>query len=89
MLDGWQDYLDRNWLNDNAEDVFSPEMRVKRFLDSIGYYLLYGRMDGIVSLYKEAANQAREIPASSCPSYVGNIMYASGGAYDTQDVDER
>ena len=69
MLDGWQDYCDRNWLNDDGEDLFAPELRVKRFLDSIGYYLLYGQMDGIVTTYKDAVNQAREIPASAKAEY--------------------
>lgn len=85
MLEGWQDYLDRNWLNDNGEDLFSPELRVKRFLDSVGYYLLYGRTDGIVTAYKEAANRAREIPVSSCPGEVSNIMYAGNGNVDDED----
>ena len=62
--------------------MFSPELRVKRFLDSIGYYLLYGQTDGIITSYKEAMHEAREIPASSCPGIVSNILYASGGATD-------
>lgn len=85
MLDGWQDYCDRNWLNDDGEDLFAPELRVKRFLDSVGYYLLYGQMDGIVTTYKDVVNQAREIPVSSCPESVNNQLYASGGASDDRE----
>lgn len=58
---------------------------MKRFLDSVGYYLLYGQMDGIVTSYKEAVNAAREIPASSCTSEVNNLLYASGGSADTHE----
>ena len=65
--------------------MFSPELKVKRFLDSIGYYLLYGQMDGILTSYKEVVNAAREIPVSSCTSEVNNILYASGGAVDTRE----
>lgn len=31
----------------------------------------------------------REIPASNCPSFVDNLLYASGGATDTKDKEER
>lgn len=58
---------------------------MKRFLDSVGYYLLYGQMDGIVTSYKEAVNVAREIPASSCTSEVNNLLYSSGGSADTRE----
>lgn len=80
ILAGWLDYCNRNWLNDYAEDVYSPEMRVKRFLDSIGYYLLYGQMDDVTTAYKEVVGRAREIPVSSCPSSVSNLFYAGGGS---------
>ena len=89
ILAGWQDYCDRNWLNDNGEDLFSPELRVKRLLDSIGYFLLYGNTEGVVSEYKEAVNRAREIPVSSCPSAVSNMMYAGGGASGDTAAEER
>ena len=89
ILSGWQDYCDLNWLNDNGEDMFPPEVRVKRFLDSIGYYLLYGNTDGIVTEYKEVVNQAREIPVSSCPGSVNNIFYASGGSSGDVATEEK
>lgn len=88
ILAGWEDYCNRNWLNDDLEDQYSPEIRVKRFLDSIGYYLLYGRTDGIVTAYKQAAHEAREIPSSSCPSGVNNMLYGSGGASGDAARDE-
>ena len=33
-------------------------------------------------------HQKREIPASSCPSFIDNMLYASGGATDAIDRDE-
>lgn len=53
-------------------------MKVKRFLDSIGYFLLAGFRDGIETDYKRIMHAKREIPESSCPSFVHNLMYGSG-----------
>lgn len=87
ITSSWDGYCDRNWLNDDG-DVFSPEMRVKRLLDSLGYYLLYGATDGIVTEYKQTVTKAREIPVSSCPSYVNNIMYGSGASKGDAQAEE-
>lgn len=88
ILSGWEDYCDHNWINDSGEDLYSPEIRVKRFLDSLGYYLLYGHTDGVITSYKEAVGEAREIPSSSCPSYVNNMIYGSGGTSEAIAEDE-
>lgn len=31
LLDRWSDYCDRNWISDNADEMFSPERKVKLF----------------------------------------------------------
>ena len=38
-----------------------------------------------MTAYKEAVNMAREIPASSCPSEVNNLLYASGGTAEAAE----
>lgn len=42
-------------------------------------------MDDIITLYKETVNAAREIPASSCPGEVNNILYGSGASASGQE----
>lgn len=63
-------------------------MKVKRFLDSLAYRLLLGNTHGIETDYKRTMHQKREIPASSCPSFVENMLYASGGVTEAIDRDE-
>lgn len=77
VLEKWQGYCERNWLNDTG-DVYTPELKVKRLLDSLAYFLLSGNMQGIETDYKHVMHSSREIPASSCPSDVDNLFYASG-----------
>ena len=88
LLERWGDYCNRNWLND-SDDVFSPEQKVKRFLDSLGYFLLLGNMQGIETDYKRVMHAKREIPVSSCPSFVENVMYASGCASEVLQQEEK
>lgn len=76
-LEKWQGYCERNWLNDTG-DVFTPELKVKRFLDSLAYFLLSGNTQGIETNYKSVMHSKREIPASSCVSEVDNLLYATG-----------
>lgn len=57
-------------------------------LDSLGYYMLLGHTDGIVTDYKRVMHAKREIPVSSCPSNVENILYATGGGTELIDEDE-
>lgn len=51
---------------------------MKRFLDSLAYFFMSGFRDGIETDYKRTMYAKREIPDSSCPAYVENILYASG-----------
>ena len=57
-------------------------------LDSLGYYLLLGHTDGIITDYKRVMHAKREIPVSSCPSNIENILYATSGGTETIDTDE-
>ena len=77
MIDKWGDYCDRNWLN-NTGDVYTPELKIKYFLDSLAYFLLTGHTEGIETYYKKVMHAKTEIPVSSCPSEVDNLLYASG-----------
>ena len=58
--------------------MYPPEIKIKTFLDSVAYYLLAGNYQGIETNYKRVMHAKREIPASSCPSAIENLMYASG-----------
>lgn len=60
--------------------MFSPEQKVKLFLDRLGYFLLLGETDGIVTDYKQAMTDKREIPESNCPSFIDNLFYGTGGS---------
>ena len=65
-------------------------MKVKRFLDSVAYCLLIGNTSGIETQYKNVMHAKREIPASSCPSEINNLLYASGGPsaeYEQEESD--
>lgn len=68
--------------------MFSPETKVKRFLDSVAYFCLIGNTDGIETKYKEVMHAKREIPISSCPSFVENMVYASGMSSDLYNQEE-
>jgi len=61
---------------------------VKQFLDSVAYYLLIGSTSGIETPYKSVMHAKTEIPASSCPSEIENIMYASGGLSEQYAAEE-
>ena len=74
-------------MNDTG-DVYSPEYRVKRFLDSIAYFLLLGYTQGIETDYKRVMHAKREIPASSCPANIQNMLYAGGGLPESADREE-
>ena len=87
VLDKWTGYCDRNWLNDSG-DLYSPEIKVKRLLDALAYYMLLGHTEGIETDYRRVMHAKREIPVSSCPSNIENLMYASGGGSDIIDRDE-
>lgn len=61
---------------------------MKRFLDSLAYFLMSGNMSGIETDYKRAMHAKREIPASSCPSEIENLFYASGEATGITRMEE-
>lgn len=86
-LEGWQPYLDGNWISTNHTDVFCGENKVKKFLDGLAYYLLIGSED-VVTDYKEFINGKREIPMSSCPSQINDIVYGAGCVLHGQGDDE-
>ena len=80
LLEDWEDYCELNWLNDN-DSLWSPEKRIKRFLDMLGYILLTGDSSEtgtqIVSLYMDQAHREREVPMSAVPDYVTENTYGS------------
>jgi hypothetical protein len=59
--------------------VYTPELKIKRFLDSLAYILLLGNTDGIETNYRRVMHAKREIPVTSCPSEIDNLLYGSGG----------
>lgn len=61
---------------------------MKRFLDSLAYYFLIGETSGIETDYKKVMHAKREIPASSCPSFVENMLYATGGTTSQASKEE-
>lgn len=62
---------------------------MKRFLDSVAYFFMIGDMQGIETDYKKVMHAKREIPVSNCPSFVDNMLYASGATTDQIDLEER
>lgn len=75
LLAEWGDYCNRNWLNEDGSP-YSPGAKVKTFLDSIAMVMLPdAASDGIVTDYKDEMNGSREIPMSSCPAYVEDVVY--------------
>jgi len=61
---------------------------VKRFLDSLAYYFLIGDTAGIETDYKKVMHTKREVPMSSCPSFVENMLYSTGGTTSAADKEE-
>ena len=87
-LEKWAPYCERNWLNDSG-DLISPEMKVKRYLDSLAYFMmLLGKSRDIETDYKRLIHAQKEIPASSRPSSIDNMLYASGGTTDKIAAEE-
>ena len=50
--------------------------------------MLAGSTEGIETIYKNVMRMKREIPASSCPSDIENILYATGVSADTISREE-
>lgn len=76
LLEKWQGYCEANWVSANGTNPYSPESKVKSFLSSLGYFLMMGSTDGIVTDYKQMMNGKREIPVSSCPSFIEDAVYS-------------
>lgn len=84
----WSDYCNKNWISSNHEDPFCCENRVKLFQDGLAYFLMLGNTGGIVTDYKRLVDGKREIPISSCPSYVEDIVYGTGSTIIPSSDDE-
>lgn len=69
--------------------MYNPELKIKYFLDSLAYFLLLGHTEGIETAYKRVIHAKREIPVSSCPGEIGNLLYATGASADMYNVEER
>ena len=85
MLDEWQWYCEKNWVSPSASNPYAPENKVKSFLSSLSYFLIMGNADDIVTDYKQIMNGKREIPVSSCPSFVEDSIY-SGVHVNTNEL---
>lgn len=83
----WKDYCQANWQS-WSDDPYSPENRVKLFLNGISYFLMVGNTEGVVTDYKDIMNGKREIPISSCPSCVEDAVYGGGSTICTKSPDE-
>lgn len=78
LIKKWEQYCEQNWITFiGGNDPYSPQNKVKLFLSSLGYFLLYGNTDGIVTRYKDIVNRKRQLPVSSCPDYLQDGMYGS------------
>ena len=76
LLNEWGWYCEKNWVGTNTSNPYSPENKVKLFLSSLGYFLIMGSTGDIVTDYKQIMNGKREIPVSSCPSFVEDTVYS-------------
>lgn len=76
LLDEWNEYCEKNWIGTNSANQYAPENKIKYFLSSLGYFLIMGNADDIVTDYKQVMNGKREIPVSSCPSFIEDKMYS-------------
>ena len=62
LMEMWVPYCEENWLSNNHEDIYCPERKVKKFLDSTAYFILYGNVEDTITLYKAKRNREREVP---------------------------
>lgn len=88
LLSRWSDYCNRNWISVNYGDPFCSENKVKLFQNGLAYFLMLGNTGGIVTDYKRIADGKREIPISSCPSYVDDLLYGTGMTLASQNEHE-
>lgn len=88
VIGRWVDYCERNWITPNDDNPYSPENKVKAFLSSQGYFLILGNTEGVETDYKRIMRGSREIPISSCPSYIEDSVYSTGPSLKTVDNTE-
>lgn len=91
LLEEWGEYCNRNWINEDGSP-YSPGAKVKTFLDSIAMVMLPdAASEDIETDYKDKMRGSREIPMSSCPTYVEDVVYGrvspSGNAQVAADTD--
>ena len=84
LLSTWEPYCLKNWISVNHVDTFCGENKVKRFFSGLTYFLLLGSTEGMVTNYKEMMNGKREIPISSCPSQIEDLVYGTGSVLHPQ-----
>ena len=77
ILKYWSNYCIKNWLSENHDQPYSPEMKVKRLLDRCGTLLLRDvppdERDTLTS-YKEMVVGSREINVSDCPEAIAEML---------------
>jgi len=86
LIEKWKPYCLNGWDKDDG-DVYSPANKVKRFLNSLAYYLLFDDTEGIVTDYKEQVTGKREIPISSCPEIEDAVYSSSSPPQKNSDQD--
>lgn len=72
----------------NHADTFCGENKVKRFFSGLTYFLLLGDTEGMVTSYKDIMNGKREIPISSCPPQIEDLVYGTGCMLHPQNEEE-
>lgn len=77
ILPKWEEYCLKNWVSDNPDAIGSPEKKVKRFLDSCAYFILLDDMEDVISERQNNRIDRYEIPLSSCPQDVINLVESS------------
>lgn len=88
LLSNWENYCQRNWISTNHADTFCGENKVKRFFSGLTYFLLLGNTEDMVTNYKEIMNGKREIPISSCPTQIEDLVYGTGSVLCPQTDEE-
>lgn len=78
LLPAWKNYCERHWLDERPGKLFSPEQRVKGFLDGLAYLLLRDDPGDTLTTYKMIVRGSTEIDVSSCPAEIEDVLYGNG-----------
>ena len=62
---------------------------MKAFLEGLVYFLILGDTEGIETDYKKVVRGSRELPMSSCPSYIEDSVYGAGITTTRAEDDNR